>query len=73
MKYNLVFSNDNAKVDFFSTNVVEPTVEDLIKPNTFVLSYTLNDTRLTGKFVDAFVGTQNHNLADDYRITYNYN
>lgn len=73
MKYNLVFSNDNAKVDFFSTNVVEPTVEDLIKPNTYILSYTLNDKKLTSKFVDAFVGTQNHNLAADNKITYNYN
>lgn len=73
MKYNLVFSNDSTKVDFFSTNVVEPTVQDLIKPNTFVLSYTLNDKKLTNKFVEAFIGTQNHNLNADKKITYNYN
>jgi len=76
MKFNVIFNKEplKNKIDFFSTNILKIDPHALpIVDSSKILTYSLNDHYLTGKFTEAFLKTQALNLyQDDYAI-YNYN
>lgn len=74
MKYNVLFSEEEEKLDWFSTNIIEfdpSRIENSAKY--FRLTYSLNNERLTKKFIKGFVDTQTTNSKDFGIPTYNYN
>jgi len=73
MKYNVLFSQGEEKVDWFSTNIIEFDFNGVDLSKCFRLTYSLNEERLTKKFIKGFIETQNNNVRDFGVPIYNYN
>jgi len=72
MKYNVIFTDDTSKLDWFATNIISVDLDNLPN-NSYKLSYRLNNEFLTHKFVYAFVNTQKQNINQLGAASYNYN
>lgn len=72
VKYNVIFTDNVSKLDWFATNILEFDLDFIPSPH-YKLSYTLNDNYLTKEFIKTFVNIQNSNVTESGKPSYNYN